>query len=195
MKLILTIALFVPFLCFSQDFIFYKNGRISEGLVEKYDSRYLSWSDSVTNKSTSIKELHGFKFKTDFYEVFGENILKLDNVEDYFEATYYFRKKSFDEDNIKYLISKHIRDDFSTTINRNFDAGYNEIMTGGIFILLSGSFIAASVIHTTKSDVISQEFMIVMNISSIATTIVGGAFIISGSRKNKIRHKRYYSIN
>lgn len=166
MKTIFTILFtLLSFFSFSQDSIFHTSGTISSGLITKVSNRYIYWQEKTSTHSLPLSMLSGFKESGIFYEVSDGSVYSFDS--DKTESDYFNKK-------FKYY-------NVQTTSVFNFRKGNNRIMAGAVFILLSG---ATSITDFLIRDA-SSDIHTTLTIAAVTFNMTGGAFILSGARKNK----------
>jgi hypothetical protein len=166
MKTIFTILFtLLSFFSFSQDSIFHTSGSISSGLITKVSNRYIYWQEKTSIHALPLSKTSGFKESGIFYEVSDGYVYSFD----------------FDEINSNYFNKKFKYYDIRSTSVFNFRKGNNRIMAGAVFIILSG---ATSITHFLIRDA-SPDIYTTLTIASVTFNMTGGAFILSGARKNK----------
>ena len=166
MKTILTILLtLLSFSSFSQDSIFHTDGRISIGFITKVSKNNIHWQENTSIHISPLSMLSGFKESGTFYGVSDGYVYGLDSE---LTESDYFNKR------FKYY-------DIRSTSVFNFRKGNNRIMAGAFFILISG---ATSITHFLIRDA-SPDIYTTLTIASVTFNMTGGAFILSGARKNK----------
>ena len=164
MKTILTILLtLLSFSSFSQDSIFHTDGRISIGFITKVSKNNIHWQENTSIHISPLSMVSGFKESGTFYGVSDGYVYGLDSE---LTESDYFNKR------FKYY-------DIRSTSVFNFRKGNNRIMAGAVFILISG---ATSISNAFVKD---PNLYFGLTIASATFNVTGGAFILSGARKNK----------
>jgi hypothetical protein len=166
MKTIFTILFtLLSFFSFSQDSIFHTSGTISSGLITNVSNRYISWKEKTSTHTLPLSMTSGFKRSGILYKVIDGRVYSFDS---------YKKESDYLNKNLKYY-------NVQTTSIFNLRKGNNRIMAGAFFIILSG---ATSITHFLIKDA-SPDIHTTLTIAAVTFNMTGGAFILSGARKNK----------
>lgn len=166
------------------DFIFRRDGKITECSIRNWGTKYIHWMDvKVETQSTPLSEVGGFLRTSVEYEV------KLDRPVRIAEHT---TPPDMFHLSLKYKdrFPHHLDiPDFNTKLP---GLGYDDMRTGGYLVMTGGLLLVAT---TIMSMVRYPPYaaMVVLSAGSALSFTIGGAFVVGGSIKNRKFHKYMYS--
>jgi hypothetical protein len=165
----------------AQDYLFFTDGSVRSGEITRVGHKYLHWYENTAFHSTPVYAVNGFRKDGLYYQMNGGNAYEVETgIMDIFEAKEFFS-------NIKPFSTKWNYMNVRSTNPINLNKGNNRIITGGLFIILSGVSLGIGMIVPRPTP----DLMIGLSVTSIVSTITGGTFILSGARKNKIESQKF----